>query len=108
VRQVVERYSMRLGLKDPKLTPEQYTLRKTRWVKSLACILGISLGCVLGMIPLLFLDDHKLYFFSKEEEALYEALFLKNNVPPLAFFNLIRKGKWKTVNTRHLKHVFVL
>jgi len=91
----VESWSASLGLKDPRLTPEQAALRKSRWVKSLACILGISIGCILGMIPLLFLDNNKLYFFNKEEEELYEDLFLKNNVPPMAFFSLIRKGTWR-------------
>eukprot|EP00466_Bigelowiella_natans_P012006 jgi/Bigna1/34984/e_gw1.7.246.1 len=64
------RWSYRLGLKDPRLTPEQQSMRKSRWVKSIACILGISIGCILGMIPLLFLDNNKLYFFNKEEEEL--------------------------------------
>jgi len=93
--EVVENWSRKLGLNDPRLTREQLEMRKTRWVKSLACILGISLGCILGMVPLLFLDDHKLFFFSGEEEKLYEDLFLKNNVPPMAFFSLIRKAKWR-------------
>uniref|UniRef100_A0A1I8HPG2 Transmembrane protein 65 n=1 Tax=Macrostomum lignano TaxID=282301 RepID=A0A1I8HPG2_9PLAT len=62
----VEGMTSRLGFETPRLTPQQLELRSTRWATVFGRSLGISLGCLLGMLPLLFIDtdeadgeDHK-------------------------------------------------
>ncbi|GBG32531.1 Coatomer subunit alpha-1 [Hondaea fermentalgiana] len=52
----VEASSKRLGLKDPKLTLQQMQTRKIRFLNFIATSIGICIGCILGMVPLLFMD----------------------------------------------------
>eukprot|EP00659_Diplonema_papillatum_P022748 gene22748-34842_t len=52
----IERFSDRFGLPDPKLTRQQERLSSVKsWVQ-FARTLGIVLGCLIGMFPLLFLN----------------------------------------------------
>lgn len=51
----IERLSMKLGISDGKLTPGQKRTRAARWTMSVAKLVGISVGCLLGMVPLLWL-----------------------------------------------------
>ncbi|XP_076806670.1 transmembrane protein 65-like isoform X3 [Clavelina lepadiformis] len=44
------------GLPAPNLTPEQMELNKTRIVANVGKALGIMIGCLVGMFPLLFID----------------------------------------------------
>lgn len=48
---------MQLGIKDPKLTLDQMKMNICRYVTILAQLLGIMIGCVLGMFPLLFIEE---------------------------------------------------
>lgn len=93
---VFERGSQWLGIKEPKMNRKQSRSKSARWTKTVGCMLGISLGCLLGMFPLLFLHDNKELFFSKDDEKLYEDLFLEHSVPPQVFFELLHAAKVKT------------
>ena len=53
--QFVESVSHKLGVPQPKLNPQQFTLRSTIWAINIGRAIGVALGCLLGMIPLLFL-----------------------------------------------------
>jgi len=46
-----------IGLKAPNLTPAQYALKKVKYIKGAAGIVGISIGCLIGMFPLLFIIE---------------------------------------------------
>uniref|UniRef100_A0A1I8FFT6 Essential MCU regulator, mitochondrial n=1 Tax=Macrostomum lignano TaxID=282301 RepID=A0A1I8FFT6_9PLAT len=50
------RHDQPAGFETPRLTPQQLELRSTRWATVFGRSLGISLGCLLGMLPLLFID----------------------------------------------------
>jgi len=52
----IEASSKRLGLQDPNLSLKQLASRKVKLVQLLATTVGIIIGCVLGMFPLLFID----------------------------------------------------
>ena len=41
----------------PKLTYEQRNLRSVRWSGQLGCAVGLTVGCIIGMFPLLFFPD---------------------------------------------------
>lgn len=41
----------------PKLSHEQRQLRSVRWSGQLGCAVGLTVGCVIGMFPLLFFPD---------------------------------------------------
>ncbi|XP_066435016.1 transmembrane protein 65 [Eleutherodactylus coqui] len=60
----VEAISSRLGLPSPDLTPKQADMRQTRVSAHLGKAIGVAIGCLLGMFPLLF--------FSWEEEEKSE------------------------------------
>lgn len=57
----IEAMSGSLGIKAPELTRAQLALPRSRAVALVASVLGITTGCLLGMVPLLFLpvrNDH--------------------------------------------------
>ncbi|GLD94357.1 hypothetical protein PINS_up002968 [Pythium insidiosum] len=53
---VVEDFCARLGLPTPALTPAQMMLKETRMAKVAGSSFGVTIGCLLGMLPLLFLE----------------------------------------------------
>eukprot|EP00099_Drosophila_melanogaster_P001028 NP_001036408.1 uncharacterized protein Dmel_CG17715, isoform F [Drosophila melanogaster] len=46
-----------LGLKQPNLTPAQFELKSSKRSSSYGRIVGITVGCLLGMCPLWFMDE---------------------------------------------------
>lgn len=52
---VVEKWARRLGVKDPKLTLKQMSLPQTKRLQLFGSSVGITIGCLLGMLPLLFM-----------------------------------------------------
>lgn len=75
VGDVIERYSSAiLGRRAvAALTTEQMELNVCRVVKTWASVVGISIGCLLGMAPLCFIGERKPLYFTPEEMALYES-----------------------------------
>ncbi|XP_014362253.2 uncharacterized protein LOC106713872 [Papilio machaon] len=55
----VERGAALLGLSAPALSPVQLDMPVSRRFANMGRVLGITLGCFLGMTPLLFKDDEK-------------------------------------------------
>ncbi|OQR95222.1 hypothetical protein ACHHYP_00159 [Achlya hypogyna] len=53
---VIEDCAARMGLADPKLLKEQLDMRVTRVAHYTGCTIGVVVGCMLGMVPLLFLE----------------------------------------------------
>ncbi|XP_070488136.1 transmembrane protein 65 isoform X1 [Equus przewalskii] len=60
----VEALASRLGLSIPDLTPKQVDMWQTRLSTHLGKAVGVTIGCILGMFPLLFIgggeEDEKL------------------------------------------------
>ncbi|XP_026203981.1 transmembrane protein 65 [Anabas testudineus] len=65
----VEALASRLGMQVPDLTPKQADMWQTRLSSHMGKAIGVSIGCILGMFPLLFLDDEK----EKEAQTCSEA-----------------------------------
>ncbi|XP_064409978.1 transmembrane protein 65 [Latimeria chalumnae] len=59
----VEAMASRLGLRIPDMTPKQADMWQTRLSSHLGKAIGVVIGCLLGMFPLLF-------FSAEEEEKL--------------------------------------
>eukprot|EP00468_Gymnochlora_sp_CCMP2014_P002153 CAMPEP_0167744484 /NCGR_PEP_ID=MMETSP0110_2-20121227/2618_1 /TAXON_ID=629695 /ORGANISM="Gymnochlora sp., Strain CCMP2014" /LENGTH=329 /DNA_ID=CAMNT_0007629013 /DNA_START=107 /DNA_END=1096 /DNA_ORIENTATION=- len=53
---IVEDLTTRLGLPVPNLLPKQRRLPKVKFTGNLGMICGVVIGCILGMVSLLFLD----------------------------------------------------
>ena len=52
---VIEETAAKMGFKH-KLSPAQLRLSTSRVVHHTATVVGISIGCIMGMVPLLFYD----------------------------------------------------
>ncbi|XP_051858592.1 uncharacterized protein LOC117563798 isoform X1 [Drosophila albomicans] len=48
-----------LGLKQPRMTPQQFELQSSRRASSWGRIIGITIGCLLGMCPLWFITPEE-------------------------------------------------
>ncbi|KAG9355740.1 hypothetical protein JZ751_000578 [Albula glossodonta] len=58
----VEALACRLGMQIPDLSPKQVDMWQTRVSSHSGKAIGVTIGCILGMFPLLFLgedDDDK-------------------------------------------------
>lgn len=60
----VEALASRLGLPSPNLNPKQADMWQTRLSSQLGKVIGVTIGCILGMFPLLF--------FKTEEEEMQQ------------------------------------
>ncbi|XP_038112460.1 transmembrane protein 65 [Culex quinquefasciatus] len=53
----VEKLAEMSGVRPPKLTPIQLEMKASRRAANLGRVWGITIGCLLGMCPLLFMKD---------------------------------------------------
>jgi CRP-like cAMP-binding protein len=97
LQDVIESKTSRF-FKAPPLTEVQLELPRTRFVKVSANSIGISIGCLLGMVPLLFMHDRKTIYFDDDEMSLYHSQFAPYGVSPQQFFELLHHGKWRTAD----------
>jgi GAF domain-containing protein len=63
-----------LKLPTPNLTTAQRQLRSVRFANQIGCGIGIVLGCIIGMFPLLFIDSNKIQAMKRDRqlESLFE------------------------------------
>ncbi|MFT7811744.1 transmembrane protein 65-like isoform X2 [Arapaima gigas] len=54
----VEALASRLGMQIPDLTPKQADMWQTRVSSHMGKAIGVTIGCILGMFPLLFLKEN--------------------------------------------------
>ncbi|XP_053673653.1 uncharacterized protein LOC128723914 [Anopheles nili] len=55
----VEKVAEMSGVKPPKLSPIQLEMKASRRAANLGRVVGITIGCLLGMCPLLFMKEDK-------------------------------------------------
>lgn len=67
----VESVFNKLGVKHPVLTSDQLSSTRARWTTNGARAFGLSIGCVIGMFPLLFYDSNHSDTEDKSDEKLY-------------------------------------
>ncbi|XP_012348998.1 uncharacterized protein LOC100869930 isoform X3 [Apis florea] len=48
----VERFAQSVGFKAPKLTPMQLNLRRTKAAANMGRVIGVTIGCIIGMTPI--------------------------------------------------------
>eukprot|EP00038_Savillea_parva_P011366 m.197043 g.197043 ORF g.197043 m.197043 type:complete len:262 (+) comp19977_c0_seq1:269-1054(+) len=53
----VEAFATKVGIPSPEMSIRQMGLPVARWTMLAASVVGISIGCLLGMMPLLFLTN---------------------------------------------------
>ncbi|XP_052896208.1 transmembrane protein 65 isoform X2 [Anopheles moucheti] len=64
----VEKLAEMSGVKPPKLSPIQLEMKASRRAANLGRVLGITIGCLLGMCPLLFMKEDKDKDKDKEKD----------------------------------------
>ena len=64
----VEYWSAKLGIHAPPLSLEQMQLTSCRLTANAGRALGVMLGCLIGMVPLLFIENNK----EEDEETVNE------------------------------------
>jgi GAF domain-containing protein len=62
-----------IPLRIPVLTHTQRQLRSVRMANQVGCGVGIVIGCIIGMFPLLFIDSNKIQHLKRE--AAMDAIF---------------------------------
>jgi len=67
---VVDTVAKKAGLPPPELTKAQMAQTRTKLIALLFSSLGIAIGCILGMVPLLFMEDD----WTREMRDAFEAL----------------------------------
>ncbi|CDQ57383.1 transmembrane protein 65 [Oncorhynchus mykiss] len=65
----VEILASRLGMQVPDLTPKQADMWQTRVSSHMGKGIGVTIGCILGMFPLLFLGDDEDEHKKKEAQT---------------------------------------
>ncbi|RUS77766.1 hypothetical protein EGW08_014471 [Elysia chlorotica] len=65
----VETVAARVGVRNPHLSPEQVEMRRTKWASNLGKFIGVTIGCLLGMFPLLFFPKKNSEAKEDEEKA---------------------------------------
>jgi len=90
----IESVAQRMGFRAPALTPYQLDLLITRRVKMVASAIGVAVGCLIGMAPLLLLHDRKPVYFDDNEVRLFETTFAPHGVSTAQFFSLLHLGRW--------------
>jgi tRNA-specific adenosine deaminase 1 len=74
VGDMIERHAERfLGPDRLPLSAAQSSSQAAKFTRVGGAIVGVTIGCLLGMFPLLFLDDRKETYFSDEELELYQS-----------------------------------
>ncbi|XP_076441492.1 transmembrane protein 65-like [Babylonia areolata] len=54
----VESFVAKFGFRTPRLTPAQVDMKSTRYASSLGKMIGVAIGCFIGMFPLLFFQSN--------------------------------------------------
>ena len=62
-----------LNLPTPKLTQAQRHLRSVRFSGQVGTAIGITIGCMFGMLPLVFMDTEKVQ--AEKQDAHMESIF---------------------------------
>ncbi|XP_077547262.1 transmembrane protein 65 [Haemaphysalis longicornis] len=53
----VEKLAVKIGVQAPTLSPAQLEMAATRWSANIGRAVGVFVGCLIGMFPLLFLSS---------------------------------------------------
>ncbi|XP_075938502.1 transmembrane protein 65-like [Anarhichas minor] len=69
----VEALASKLGMQGPDLTAKQVDMWQTRVSSHMGKAIGVTIGCILGMFPLFFLDDEKEKEKKEKKEKEREA-----------------------------------
>ncbi|EER10037.1 conserved hypothetical protein [Perkinsus marinus ATCC 50983] len=65
----VEAFTHRMGLPDPNLTKAQRMLHSVALTKTAGNVVGVLIGCFLGMFPLMWPEDYRLWRSPEHDHA---------------------------------------
>lgn len=88
---VIERTAGKMGLSNGNLSPAQERMQPAKLTTLAGKLIGITLGCFAGMVPLLFLKPAKVEI-PKEDLEVYESTFMPYGVSTAAFVQLMKQA----------------
>jgi len=71
---VIESYCGKIGLPTPKITEAQRTLKSVRYAGQMGCAIGLTIGCFIGMFPLMFIDSKNSQRKKKVSYSLFHTI----------------------------------
>lgn len=69
----MEAWTKKLGFPEPDLTPAQFALPATTWAVNIGRAWGVVIGCLLGMVPLLWMNKKPAQRPKPETPAIEDA-----------------------------------
>ena len=93
---IIESLASKLGLPDPDLSQKQLKMKISRYVTVFASMVGVAIGCLLGMFPLLWMKEED------DDERLIKELFHSSDIGDSGYVNnskireLICRALWST------------
>lgn len=94
----IDRFAGVLGLEPPVLTEEQKESKSAEFCRKHGGAIGLLLGCILGMCPLMFTGILKRQALTEEEKELYESVFKPLGVEQEQFASAVKAGEWITAD----------
>jgi len=88
----IERSAGKVGLSNGNLSPAQERMQVAKLTTLAGKLIGITLGCFAGMVPLLFLKPSKVEI-NKEDLETYESTFMPYGVSTAAFVELMKRAR---------------
>ena len=70
---LIEEWATKIGLPQAGLSLKQMNLKGPRYARQAGCAIGITIGCIIGMFPLLFLDSKKIE--KQKREVMLDTIF---------------------------------
>ena len=72
---LIEDFCATLGLPIPQISAAQRQLRSVRFANQIGCAIGIVVGCIIGMFPLLLIDSNRIHRY-KQASFLYIYIYI--------------------------------
>jgi putative methionine-R-sulfoxide reductase with GAF domain len=74
---VIEKSSQLIGLSAPMLTRGEENHQRTKTTENLGSAFGVSIGCLIGMLPLLLIDSNKAQNLKRKasKEGIFQEVF---------------------------------
>jgi CRP-like cAMP-binding protein len=94
----IERGAEKIGLSNGGLTKAQENSQAAKLTSLMGKFVGISLGCLLGMFPLLFLKSKKTEF-ANEDLEIFDEIFRPNGVTTVQFVDLLERGTKRSASS---------
>jgi len=112
----IEKASGRLGVTAPMLTRAEENHKRTKSTENLGSAFGVAIGCLIGMLPLYFIDSKKSQKLKRQasNESIFTEVFdemhtlLHAERATLFLLSEDKKHLWSMVGDKDIQQIKVL